>query len=151
MGAEFETSHYTQVLRILLNLKTNFGKLEAKVTYHDPYYLGRHNQEYENSRKILQSIRIDPGRDEKKSERLFLLRRWGRQFLTDIMGSGKDSPATIRVKEAAATGAEILAVACPNCTKMFEDAIKAEGLNRLKVRDIAGLVRTLWITSFNLI
>ncbi len=144
LGAEFETSHYTQVLWDLIkSKKLTPGKLEAKVTYHDPCYLGRHNQEYENSRKILQSI---PGLTlvEMKRNRndSFCCGGGGGNFFTDIMGSGKDSPATIRVKEAAATGAEILAVACPNCTKMFEDAIKAEGLeNRLKVRDIAELVR----------
>jgi Fe-S oxidoreductase len=46
------------------------------------------------------------------------------------------------VREAAGTGAEVLAVACPKCARMFDDAIKAEGLeDGLRVMDIAEIVQ----------
>ena len=52
-----------------------------------------------------------------------------------------DSPNRIRVRQAYETGAEILAVACPMCAKMFEDAVKAEELEeKFKVKDIAELL-----------
>ena len=142
-GAGFDTLHYTQVLWELIKLKKlNPGQLEIRVTYHDPCYLGRHNGEYRAPRKVLQSIPglslVEMRRNRKDS---FCCGGGGGNFFTDILGSGPDSPAAVRVKEAVATGAEVLAVACPNCAKMFEDAIKVEGLeDRLQVRDIAELV-----------
>ena len=46
-----------------------------------------------------------------------------------------------RVQEAAETGAEVLAVACPFCLLTLEDAVKVQGLEeRLKVMDIMELV-----------
>jgi len=57
------------------------------------------------------------------------------------MGGGGDSPSRIRVRQAVETGAEILVVACPQCAKMLDDAIKAEGLDgRLAVRDAGELL-----------
>ena len=47
-----------------------------------------------------------------------------------------------RVREAAETGAAILAVACPNCAKMLEDAVKAENLEEMiAVKDIAEIIQ----------
>jgi Fe-S oxidoreductase len=65
----------------------------------------------------------------------------GGNFFTDIMGTGEESPARIRIKDALDTGAEILAVACAMCSKMLDDAVKAEGLEeKIKVQDIAEIV-----------
>jgi len=62
-------------------------------------------------------------------------------FYTDFLGGSEESPARIRVREAAATGADILAVSCPNCLVMLEDAAKVEGLEeKIKVRDISEIV-----------
>ncbi|NIP98623.1 MAG: (Fe-S)-binding protein, partial [Akkermansiaceae bacterium] len=52
----------------------------------------------------------------------------GGNFFTDVLGGGADSSCRVRVREAAETGAQVLAVACPKCAKMFEDAVKAENL-----------------------
>ncbi|MBW2085420.1 MAG: (Fe-S)-binding protein, partial [Deltaproteobacteria bacterium] len=61
----------------------------------------------------------------------------------DVVGSGVDSSARIRVREAAEVEAEVLAVACPKCAKMLEDAIKAEDLDeKLRVMDLAEIVQT---------
>jgi len=58
----------------------------------------------------------------------------GGNFFTDILGTAVDSASRVRVREAAETGAQILAVACPNCAKMFSDAVKMENLeDRLEV------------------
>ena len=65
----------------------------------------------------------------------------GGNFFTDVLGGGVDSSSRVRAREAAETGAEVLAVACPKCAKMFEDAIVAEELeDRLRVMDIAEIV-----------
>ncbi len=142
-GAGFSVFHYTQLLWDLLkDKKLKPGKVDLKVTYHDPCYLGRHNDEYNTPRRVLQAV---PGLKliemEKNRKDALCCGGGGGNFFTDIIGSGTNSPAAVRVREAASTGAEVLAVACPNCAKMFDDAVKAEGLEgRLKVKDIAELL-----------
>ena len=65
----------------------------------------------------------------------------GGNFYTDFLGGSDDSPARIRIREAADTGASIVAVACPNCMSMLEDALKTEGLEeKLRIRDISEIV-----------
>ena len=62
-------------------------------------------------------------------------------FFTDILGGGEESPARLRVREALDTGAGIIAVACPQCAKMLEDAVKALDLDeQLEVMDVASLL-----------
>jgi Fe-S oxidoreductase len=65
----------------------------------------------------------------------------GGNFFTDILGTAQDSASRVRVREAAETGAGILAVACPNCAKMLTDAVKMENLeDRLEVLGIAEIL-----------
>ena len=62
-------------------------------------------------------------------------------YYTDLLGGSENSPARIRVRQAQETGATILAVACPNCLTMLEDAVKVEGLEeKIQVKDIAELL-----------
>ncbi len=57
------------------------------------------------------------------------------------MGGGEDSPNRIRIRQALETGARIMAVACPQCAKMLDDAVKAEGREDvLEVLDVAEIV-----------
>jgi Fe-S oxidoreductase len=66
----------------------------------------------------------------------------GGNFFTDLLGGGPDSPARARVREALDTGANIIAVACPQCAKMLEDAAKAElSDEELRVLDLAEIVQ----------
>ena len=62
-------------------------------------------------------------------------------LFTDMISSGDDSPARSRCREAFAAGATVLAVACPICAVMLEDAVKTEGLaEKLQVKEISELV-----------
>jgi Fe-S oxidoreductase len=143
LGGEFEVYHYTQVLAPLIEgggllLKES----RSAVTYHDPCYLGRHNGEYEAPRSILKAV---PGLEliemERYGENSFCCGGGGGNFFTDILGGGEESPARLRVREALDTGAGVIAVACPQCLKMLEDAVKAEEMEgRLQVMDIAEIV-----------
>ena len=143
LGGEFEVYHYTQVLAPLIQAgKIPLKECNANVTYHDPCYLGRHNGEYNAPRTILKAV---PGLEllemERNGENAFCCGGGGGNFFTDILGGGEDSPARLRVKEALDTGAEIIAVACPQCAKMLDDAVKSEELDdRLKVMDVAEIV-----------
>lgn len=59
----------------------------------------------------------------------------------DLLAGGEESPARVRVREAYATGADTLAVACPSCMTMLTDAVKAEDLDsKLAVKDIAQIL-----------
>jgi len=141
---EFEVFHYTQLLRDLIkSSKLDVSKgFEVKVTYHDPCFLGRYNNEYDAPREILTAI---PGIELIEMERnrgnSFCCGGGGGNFYTDVLSSGKDSPSRIRVREVYDTGANILAVACPICMMMFEDAVKTEGLeDKLIIKDISQIV-----------
>jgi len=141
----FEVYHYTSVLGELIEqgrLKPS-AKLNVKVTYHDPCFLGRHAGEYEAPRQILKAI---PGVElvemARNRENSFCCGGGSGNFYTDFFGGGENSPSRIRVREAAETGAEIIAVACPSCAVMLGEAIKDEGLSeKMAVRDVAEILR----------
>ncbi|MBW1643785.1 MAG: (Fe-S)-binding protein, partial [Deltaproteobacteria bacterium] len=93
-------------------------------------------------RKVLKALNgitlVEMGRNKKGA---LCCGGGGGNFYTDILGGSEDSPARIRVREAAETGADILAVACPNCLTMLEDAVKVEGLDgKMMVQDISEIV-----------
>jgi Fe-S oxidoreductase len=140
----FEVYHYSQILaQHIEHLKADTSKDNCRVTYHDPCYLGRHNGEYQAPRTLLRSI---PGIDFVEMDRnmsdALCCGGGGGNFFTDMIGTGPDSAARVRVREALETGAEILAVACPTCAKMFDDAIKAESLDeKLRVMDLSEIVQ----------
>lgn len=138
----FKTRHYTQVLVGLMsngNLRFKDG-LKATATYHDPCYLGRHNRIFDEPREIIRSI---PGIKmvEMPHHRAdsFCCGGGGGRMWQDLRGEVKMSH--IRIREAHATGAQILITACPFCLIMLEDARKATGLGEsFRVMDLNELV-----------
>jgi Fe-S oxidoreductase len=143
VGGELEPYHYTQILAPLIQEgKIPLKEYKAKVTYHDPCYLGRHNEEYEAPRQILSAIAgVELAEMEQNRENAFCCGGGGGNFFTDILGGGEDSPSRVRVRKALDTGAQIIAVACPQCAKMLDDAVKAENLDgRLEVLDVSEIV-----------
>jgi Fe-S oxidoreductase/nitrate reductase gamma subunit len=140
---EFSIRHYTQLLRDLVasgSLKFE-RPLNVTVTYHDPCYLGRHNQVFNAPREVIGAI---PGVQmvEMAHNRENSLccggggdRIWQEDLDADVKMS------EIRIREAEATGAEILITACPLCLIMLEDARKTTGLeDSLRVVDLNELV-----------
>ena len=78
---------------------------------------------------------------DQSRENAFCCGGGGGNFFTDILGGGDDSPNRIRVRQALDSGAQIIAVACPQCAKMLEDAIKAEEVeHQIEVLDLAEIV-----------
>jgi len=144
-GGSFQVMHYTQLLLNLVRDKSlNLSKeLNAKVTYHDPCFLGRHNNEYEAPRELIRAI---PGAKLVEMPRIrensFCCGGGSGHFYTDLLRGSRDTQSRIRVREAAKTGADILAVACPICLTMLEDAVKVEALEEeISVKDISELMR----------
>jgi Fe-S oxidoreductase len=143
---KFEVLHYTQIIGDLISRGglNPSDRLNAKVTYHDPCFLGRHNAEYEAPRQVLHVI---PGVEliemERNRENSFCCGGGSGNFYTDFFGGSENSPARIRVREAVETGASILVIACPVCAIMLNEAVKGEGLeDSITVKDISEIINS---------
>jgi len=141
---EIEVLHYTQLVAELIEQgRLEFGGagVEKTVTYHDPCFLGKQNHIFDEPRAILKAI---PGvklveMDRNRERSLCCEGGGGRMWAEGT--NLEERLAFQRVQEAAETGAEILAVACPFCLLTLEDAVKVQGLDeQLQVMDIMELV-----------
>jgi Fe-S oxidoreductase len=138
----FEIVHLTQFLAELLaqgRLKIT-KEYPKKVAYHDPCYLGRHNGIYDEPRSILRAI---PG--------LQLLELPDARESSLCCGGGggrvwMDTPradrfSEVRLDQAQAAGADVLATACPYCVTMFEDTrLSRDDEEFVRIRDVAEIL-----------
>jgi Fe-S oxidoreductase len=142
-GGNFEVIHFTQYLsRLIAEQRLKFSKkLNKRVTYHDPCYLGRHNGIFDEPRQVLKSI---PGLE------LVEMPDFGKDSLCCGGGGGRiwmetkkgERFSDIRLEQAIEVGAEILAVACPYCLLNFEDSVLTMGKEHsIEIRDISELVQ----------
>lgn len=135
--------HHTELIWDLI--RTNSlplaKRLNGKVTYHDPCYLGRYNGVYEAPRQILRALGLELVEMPRHGSRSYCCGAGGgRIWMEDVPGI-QERPAESRVREAAATGATTLVVACPKDWVMFQDARKTAGLeDKLVIKDIVELV-----------
>ncbi len=140
---DFQTEHYTQyVARMIGEGRIAFkGEVRKKITYHDPCYLGIQNKIFDEPRSILKSI---PGVElvEMARSRETSLCCGGGGGRMWFEGSNPDARlAHERAREAAATGAQIIATACPFCLNMLDDAVRTLKLtDQIEVKDIMELV-----------
>jgi len=142
-GLDIEVKHYTQVISDLIKKKklTFSKKCEKTVTYHDPCFLGRQNQIFEEPRTILKNIpSLNFVEMDRVKERALCCEGGGGRMWIEAFETTKRT-ATARVKEAVECGAEILATACPFCLLTLEDAVKSGELeDQIQVLDIMEIV-----------
>jgi Fe-S oxidoreductase len=143
-GAHYEVLHHSQFLE---NLIKN-GKIRIssdlfstkKITFHDPCYLGRGNNEYDAPRTVLKAI---PGKTvEMKRNKSFALccGAGGGQMFKEAEKGNKEVFIE-RIEDAIETGADIIATACPFCMVMMTDGIKYKNMeDSMKNYDIAEMV-----------
>jgi len=140
---DIEVKHYTQIISDLIKKKklTFSKKYEKMVTYHDPCFLGRQNQVFEEPRTILKSIpSLNFIEMDRARERALCCEGGGGRMWIEAF-EAKERTANIRVKEALDCGAEVLATSCPFCLLTLEDAVKNEGFeDRIQVFDIIEIV-----------
>ncbi len=140
-GGNYEVIHHTQLINELVGagkISLNLEGDNMQVTFHDPCYLGRHNNIFDAPRETLKSagaLTIEMPRNESKS---FCCGAGGAQMWKE------EEPGDMRVNEARyrqakETGAGTLAVGCPFCMTMMNDASKADG-GTIQVKDVAELV-----------
>ena len=142
-GHSFPAFHYTQLLADLVDRFPLVNPLNKKVTFHDPCYLGRHNGEYDAPRTLINAIPgveyVEMGRCKGNS---YCCGGGGGGMWLDGFNSNHLSErlSERRVREAAGTGADILAVCCPYEVSRFEDAAKSTGNEHLQILDIAEML-----------
>ena len=136
-GFELEMLHHTQLLNTLIKegrLKPSPHKSDKKLTYHDPCYLGRHNQIYAPPRELLEASGCDVEEMPRNKERSFCCGGGGgRMWMEEKVGTRINLS---RVDEAIDTGVQEVAVACPFCRIMVGDGMVARQSD-IEVLDVA--------------
>jgi Fe-S oxidoreductase len=135
-GGRFEVVHHTEMLAGLARegrLKPQTG--DRKITYHDSCYLARHNDVVASPRELVASVG-QPIEMPRHGKRTFCCGAGGARMWMEERGRPINEE---RVREAAATGADTLAVACPFCTVMLDDGVRTTG-SGLQVIDVATLL-----------
>jgi Fe-S oxidoreductase len=136
-GYELQMLHHTQLLNTLVKegkLKTSPHKADQKITFHDPCYLGRHNQIYAPPRELLEASGCDIEEMPRNQERSFCCGGGGgRMWMEEKIGTRINLN---RVDEAIETGAPEVAVACPFCRIMVGDGMVARQ-SQVEVLDVA--------------
>ncbi len=142
-GANFDIVHHSQLLLELIKQgKISFTKeVKRRVIYHDPCYLGRHNDIYEEPRDILRSI---PGVEliefpDSGSESLCCGGGAGGLWLETKKG---ERLCDLKMEQAIELQADVLAVACPYCMCMFKDSqVTVPKGDSLQIMDISELIQ----------
>jgi Fe-S oxidoreductase len=146
LGGNYEVIHHTQLLsRLVADGKlTPAGRVEEKITYHDPCFLGRHNKVYTPPREIIDAV---PGTQAEEMHRCknrgFCCGAGGaRMWMEERIGKRIN---TERIDEALALNPDTVSTACPYCLVMLGDAVAAkkgsgEAKESLEVIDVAQLL-----------
>lgn len=139
-GGEFEVVHYTQLLKQLLDEgKLKLGGYGKKVIYHDPCYLGRHSQVFEEPRALIAASGAELLEFGRNKGMAVCCGGGGGRLWMETEPEQRFS--THKVREAAEKGAEVLATCCPYCVNMFTDSVKTENVDdKMEVKDLAEII-----------
>lgn len=136
-GGSFEVLHHSELLASLVA----DGRLRPRrsdglsVTYHDSCYLARHNDVLAPPRDLVAAVGA-PVEMKRSGKETFCCGAGGaHMWMEERAGAINEA----RVGEAAATGADTLAVACPYCTVMLDDGVQSAGAD-VRVADVATLL-----------
>ena len=135
-GGRYEVVHHSELLAGLVRE----GRLqpsndERSITYHDSCYLARHNDVLEGPRELVAAVGA-PIEMERSGKRTFCCGAGGAHMWMEERGRHINNE---RVREAAETGADTLAVACPFCTVMLDDGVRERGAD-MRVVDVSTLL-----------
>ncbi len=136
-----EIIHHSQFINNLItNGKLNINKVEGKdVTFHDPCYLGRHNNIYKDPRSVIKFAGLNLKEMKNSKNHSFCCGGGG-----SLMWAEEDQGERInhvRTDEILKTGTDTVCTSCPFCTTMLTDGIKdKEKEDQVKVKDIAEII-----------
>jgi Fe-S oxidoreductase len=135
-GGSYEVVHHSELLANLVrDGRIKPAKADLPITYHDSCYLARHNDVLEAPRQIVDAIGT-PVEMKRSRKQTFCCGAGGAHMWMEERAKPINEE---RVREAAATGAGTLAVACPFCTVMLDDGVQSAGAD-LRVVDVATLL-----------
>jgi Fe-S oxidoreductase len=138
-GGNYEVIHHSELLSSLVSqgrLKpTRADQADGTITYHDSCYLARHNDVLDAPREIVSAVGA-PVEMSRSRKQTFCCGAGGAHMWMEERAKPINQE---RVREAAATGAGTLAVACPFCTVMLDDGVQSAGAD-LQVIDVATLL-----------
>ncbi|HET8595918.1 MAG TPA: (Fe-S)-binding protein [Intrasporangium sp.] len=157
LGGNYEVLHHTQLLNRLVREKRltpvarpdeaaaeGAASTGRKVTYHDPCYLGRHNQVYAPPRELLATLPgVEYAEMPRNQEKSFCCGAGGaRMWMEEKLGTRINSN---RTEEALATGADRIAIGCPFCKVMLSDGLNAaiqdgRATDEVEVVDVAQML-----------
>lgn len=140
-GGEYEVVHHTVFLRGLVEegrLRLPAAR-DTAVTFHDPCYLGRYNDEYDAPRALVDAVAASQAEMPRSRDRSFCCGAGGgRMWMEEHEGKRVNIE---RTEEALATGAQTVATGCPFCMTMLTDGVKAkEQAEAVAVKDVAELL-----------
>jgi Fe-S oxidoreductase len=144
-GGNFEVVHHSEFINELIQEKKievdiSLDDTKKPITYHDPCYLGRYNDGYENPRDIVNTVSgSNLVEAEDHHSKSLCCGAGGAQMWMEEQNN--DRVNIKRTNQLLDTGASTIAVACPFCMTMMTDGVKAAGkVEEVKVKDIAELV-----------
>ncbi len=145
LGADFEVIHITQFLQEMIEQ----GKLKPekpfpkKVVYHDPCYLGRHNNIYDAPRNVLESIlELELVEfPDCREDSICCGGGGGRIWMETVK---EERLSSYRIEQAMEMGAEVIALSCPYCMLNFDDGVLNMGKDDvLEVKDITEIINSV--------
>jgi Fe-S oxidoreductase len=134
-GTPPEIEHHSEFLARFVD-KLPKQTSQGKIVFHDPCYLGRYRNVYDQPRTVaaLAGELVEASRNHQRS--FCCGAGGGLVFLGEETG---ERVSHNRAQELAATGAKTIAAACPFCNTMFRDALAATGESAPELLDIAQL------------
>ena len=144
LGGKYNVFHHSQFLKSLLlsgKLKVEGEKFKGKkITYHDPCYLGRANNEYKAPRELIEKLQANLLEMKNSKSNGLCCGAGGAQMFKEPEKGNKDINI-LRTEQALDTKPDIIAAACPFCNTMMTDGIKNKEKEKdVSVMDIAELI-----------
>ena len=140
MGGNFRVQHYTEflaeILPAQLRANRNGARPAPRLTYHDSCYLGRYNGIIAQPRQLLDRSNLQRVEMRRSKQESLCCGGGGGQMWFETDAETRINH--LRLEDARATQAEMVATACPYCLIMFDDALRSKGLSdQIQVLDIA--------------
>ena len=144
LGGQYEVVHHTQLVQELIDT----GKLRVKggvfvgkkITFHDPCYLGRANDEYEAPRSVIQNLDVELAEMKRSKQNGLCCGAGGAQMFKEAEKGDKEVNVE-RTAEALELKPDIIATGCPFCMTMMTDGVKHFNKEeKTKVIDVAELI-----------
>lgn len=143
LGGNYEVYHHTQFIRQLIEegkLKIEKTLSDKRITFHDPCYLGRANDEYIAPRELIQHLNVSLLEMKRNKNNALCCGAGGAQMFKEPEKGDMDINV-LRTQDAIETNPEIIATGCPYCNTMMTDGVKATNKEAsIEVFDVAELI-----------